>query len=57
MRKAYPHAFEHSTVDFNNVQIIIHPDYEKQQQLQVRQKEGYVVSHAKKKRLNRKQVA
>ena len=57
LRKAYPHAFDNSTVDFNNVQIIIHPDYEKQQRLQVRQKEGYVVSHAKKKRLNRKQVA
>ena len=58
LRKAFPHAFTGSNMpNFTDVEIIIHPNYEKRQELKERQDHTIVLSHSKSKRLNRKNVA
>ena len=58
LRKAFPHAFdEYPMPNFSSVNIMIHPDYEKVNELKNKQQDTYGLSHAKSKRLNRKRVA
>lgn len=59
LRKAFPDAFiSHANPDFANVKIIIHPDYEKAQEIRKRKLSAKKdISKSKQKRIRRKALA